>query len=465
VSALAADVDALAPLVAAVLRQLRTEASRRGGPLPSGGPAAVAQDVAAAAGGGVLPQDGVGAAHALHALVGAAVRGAADPGDPRCAGHLHCPPLAVAVAAEVAAVALNQSLDSWDQAPAASALEGHVIGALAALVGYDPDEAAGVLTSGGSESNLMGLLLARDAAAGYDVARAGVAAGGGRLRVLCSAVAHFSVRRAAALLGLGEDAVVSVPVDAAHRMLPAALREALATLDGVPAAVVATAGTTDLGAIDALPEIAAITREHGAWLHVDAAYGGGALFSDRLAPLLAGVAQADSTALDLHKLGWQPIPAGVFLARTAAAFGPLERRVAYLNPADDEAAGYASLLGRSLRTTRRADALKIAVTMRALGRGGLGALVDACHDLARHAARAIAADPALELTAEPVLTSVVFRHRFADNAELRRRLLEKGAAVIGRTELDGRVHLKLTLLNPYATTADLDALIALVAAG
>ena len=177
-----------------------------------------------------------------------------------------------------------------------------------------------------------------------------------------------------------------------------------------------------------------------------------------------GLAQADSIGMDLHKLGWQPVAAGVLLVRDRALLAPLQRRVAYLNAADDEAAGYPSMLGRSLRTTRRADALKLAVSLRALGRDGLGALVDACHDLARHAAATIAAHPRLELDAEPVLTSVVFGYRAGDdvNAALRRRLLREGRAVVGRTEDAGRVRLKLTLLNPHARPADVDALLAAI---
>jgi L-2,4-diaminobutyrate decarboxylase len=268
-------------------------------------------------------------------------------------------------------------------------------------------------------------------------------------------------------------------------MDPAALADRLAATVRaglIPAAVVATAGSTDFGGVDPLPAIVEACAEYGVWCHVDAAYGAGALFSDRLAPLLDGLHRADSVALDLHKLGWQPVAAGAFLTARAAALRPLARRVAYLNPADDEAAGYPSLLGHSLRTTRRVDAFKMAVTFRALGRRGLGRLVDACHDLARHAATRIAADPRLELAADPVLTTVVFRYRAEGdsaartgprrvgpdrlNAALRRRLLAGGTAVVGRTEVGGAVWLKLTLLNPHATAADVDALLdAVIRAG
>ncbi|PZG09635.1 pyridoxal phosphate-dependent decarboxylase family protein, partial [Nonomuraea aridisoli] len=418
----------------------------------------------------------------LGRLVGVLAYGSADPADPACAAHLHCPPLAVAVAADLAVSALNPSLDSWDQAPAATEMEKLLVAELAELAGY-PEEAAGVVTSGGTESNLMGLMLARDhvlgAATGLPIQLSGVPATGPRPRIFASAAAHFSVRRAAALLGLGEDAVVPIPVDRELRMLPdalvAALRDSTTRPSERPVAVVATAGTTDTGAIDPLETCARLAAEHGAWLHVDAAYGGGALLSDRLAPLLAGIELADSISLDWHKLGWQPAAAGVFLVRRAETYRSLARRAAYLNPEDDEEAGYTSLLGRSLRTTRRADAFKIAVTLRTLGRDGLGRLVDACHDVAREAATAVRAHPRLELHADPVLTALLFRYLPADpahadqvNAGLRRRLLREGRAVVGRTELPGegpgRIRLKLTLLNPYTTAEEVERLLHAVAA-
>ncbi|TMR99940.1 aspartate aminotransferase family protein [Nonomuraea basaltis] len=465
---------ALEPMLRTVLAALAEGSARRDGPIPAGTPGAlftrVARTLAEAAGDDALRR--------LTELVAA---GSADPADPNCAAHLHCPPLAVAVAADLAISALNPSQDSWDQAPATTALETLLLSELAELVGY-PSTAAGVLTSGGTESNLMGLMLARDRvlgrATGRRIERCGLPANPPQARIFASAAAHFSVRRAAALLGLGEDAVVTVPVDRELRMKPEGLATALRECvrrGELPMAVVATAGTTDTGAIDPLDACAALAAEHGAWSHVDAAYGGGALLSDRLAPLLAGIERADSVSLDWHKLGWQPAAAGVFLVRQAEAYASLARRAAYLNPADDEDAGYASLLGNSLRTTRRPDAFKIAVTLATLGRDGLGRLVDACHDLARAGAAAVRAHPRLDLHADPVLTAFLFRYVPADpapadrvNAGLRRRLLREGRAVVGRTELPGegpgRVRLKLTLLNPYTTTAEVERLVRLVAA-
>ncbi|OIV36449.1 aspartate aminotransferase family protein [Mangrovactinospora gilvigrisea] len=459
---------ALAPHLGTVLDALAAGAATRNGPLPAGGPAAVAEAL-----GRVLAD--TGGADPLRTLTTALAAHSVDPLHPDCAAHLHCPPLAVAVAADLAASAVNASLDSWDQAPAAIEIENDVLRSLAGLVGYGP-RAAGVLTTGGTESNLMGLLLARDSAPDHHRAT--------RTAVFASTAAHFSVARNASLLGLPPAAVHLVPTDDRHRMDPAALHAALrahrartpAGEGAGPSVVVATAGTTDLGAVDPLRALAETAHAHGASLHVDAAYGGGALFSERLRPLLDGLPLADTIALDLHKLGWQPVPAGVFLARDAARFDPLEARVAYLNAQDDEDEGYLSPLGRSLRTTRRADAFKLAVTLRALGRDGLGRLVDRCHDLARHAAARIAATPGLELTAEPVLTTVVFRctdprldasATDEANARARRALLAAGRAVVGRTELGpgpGAIRLKLTLLNPHTTEERLDALVDAVAA-
>ena len=151
----------LAELVGLSLDALAAGRAARGGPVPAGDPAEVARAVDTALGGDVLPRHGVGDAAALTALVTAVAAGSADPADPACAAHLHCPPLPVAVAADLAASALNQSLDSWDQAPAATELEERVVRALAALAGLPAG--TGVVTTGGTASTYTALLLPRDA--------------------------------------------------------------------------------------------------------------------------------------------------------------------------------------------------------------------------------------------------------------------------------------------------------------
>ncbi|TQK43836.1 L-2,4-diaminobutyrate decarboxylase [Streptomyces sp. SLBN-118] len=435
--------DALRPLLAVVLDALGDGAAARGGPLPGGGPQAVAARVREAVE-PVLPDHGTGADEALRTLVRTLAHGAADPANPLCAAHLHTSPLALAVAADLAASALNPSLDSWDQAPAASELEALVSRALAAEVyprHQDPDA---LVTTGGTESNLLGLLLARERH--------------GALQVICGAAAHHSLHRAAWLLGLPEP--VTVPSPAGVLDL-AALDEALTDLPG-PRLVAATAGTTDTGRIDPLPEIADLCDRHGAELHIDAAYGGPLLYSEQHRTKLNGLDRAHSVTLDLHKLGWQPVAAGLLAVPDRTLLAPLAVRADYLNADDDTEAGLPDLLGRSLRTTRRPDILKIAVTLRALGRTGLAALVDRTCAAAGQLADLIEKQPQLELYEHPTLTTVLFRPAAAGDeqtAAIRRALLTKGRAVLGRARADGRLWLKATLLNPHATPGDLTALI------
>ncbi|MGW3357795.1 pyridoxal phosphate-dependent decarboxylase family protein [Streptomyces bungoensis] len=419
---------ALRPLLDTVLDALTSGARARGGPLPAGGPQAVTARLTDALG-DVLPEHGD--PDALRTLVHALAEGAADPADPLCAGHLHSPPLAVATAADLAVSALNPSLDSWDQAPGASALEAEVTRALARQIGL----ADALATTGGSESNHLALLLARETH-------------GGSVQLVCGANAHHSLPRAAWLLGLPDPVVVPAP---RGTLDPAALDAALTALPG-PHLVAATAGTTDAGLIDPLPEIAGLCTAHGARLHIDAAYGAGLAFSDRHREKLAGLQAAHTVTLDLHKLGWQPAAAGLLAVARPRDLAALHHRADYLNAEDDTDAGLPDLLGRSLRTTRRPDLLKAAVTLRTLGRAGLGALVDQVCARAREFAELVSEHPGFDLYDRPTISTVCFRPAGASDdtvAALRRRLLHEGRAVLGRARLDGRLWLKATLLNPH----------------
>ncbi|CAM5440477.1 pyridoxal phosphate-dependent decarboxylase family protein [Streptomyces griseomycini] len=434
----------LRPLLDTVLGALRTGARARGGPLPAGGPDAVTAAVRDAVG-DVLPDQGD--PDALRTLVHAFAQGAADPAHPLCAAHLHCPPLAVAAAADLAASVLNPSLDSWDQAPAASALETLLTRALARETGH----ADGLVTTGGTEANQLAVLLAREAH-------------GGTVRLVHGANAHHSLPRAAWLLGLPEPVAVPAP---AGVLDPVALDDALTRLPGPRGRVLvaATAGTTDAGLIDPLPDIAARCAAHGARLHVDAAYGGPLLFSDRHRSRLTGLDAAHTVTLDLHKLGWQPVPAGLLTVRDAHDLSALHHRADYLNADDDTEAGLPDLLGRSLRTTRRPDVLKLAVTLRTLGRTGLGALVDRVCAHAREFADLVHDDPRFDLHDRPVISTVLFRPAHAADtavAAVRRHLLTAGRAVLGRARADGRLWLKATFLNPATRPDDLTALLTLV---
>jgi L-2,4-diaminobutyrate decarboxylase len=396
---------------------------------------------------------------------------------PNTAAHLHSPPLLAALAAEVVISALNQSLDSFDQGPVATMLEQKFVQWLASEAELPPGS-GGTFTAGGTQSNFMGLLLARDAFLKSRFQRLaqkqGLPPEAARMRVLCSEVAHFTVEKSAAQLGLGTDAVVRVAVDEAFRMRPESLRRALDGMrdqDLLPFAIVATAGTTDFGSVDPLPEVAVLAQSVEAWLHVDAAYGGALLFSPRHRDKLQGIALADSLSLDFHKLFWQPIPAGAFLLRDAGHFKLFELHADYLNPETHEAQGIPDLVTKSLLTSRRFDVLKPWLSFQFLGRRKLGAMIDRTIALAVCAADAVRQNSSLQLVHGASLSTVVFRYLPTRpgvesdglNAALRQRLFDHGIAVIGHTRVSGGQCLKLTCMNPAVSDWQLQDLISTIA--
>ncbi|WP_435152399.1 pyridoxal phosphate-dependent decarboxylase family protein [Haladaptatus sp. DFWS20] len=414
----------------------------------------------------IIPDAGEGLEDALES-VEPVLRNSVGVSNPQCLAHLHCPPMISGLAAEAMLSATNQSMDSWDQSPAATLLENRMVEELCGLFGYDED-GDGVFTSGGTQSNFMGLLLAREWFAkerfGTDVQRSGLPHRAKAMRILCSEEAHFTAEQAAAHLGLGENAVITVETNDDREMCPDALDRTLAELDErelLPFALVGTAGTTDFGSIDPLSELADRADEHDLWFHVDAAYGGALALSDRHRGLLSGIDRADSLSVDFHKLFYQPISCGAFLLRDGSQYEHIARNASYLNPEGDSAP---NLVAKSVQTTRRFDALKPFVSFQALGRDGFGALVDGTIALADYVAALLSEHPSFELLAEPTINAVVFRYRPATemdddrlswlNEAIRESLLREGEAVVARTEVDDITALKFTLLNPRTTLTD-----------
>lgn len=398
---------------------------------------------------------------------------------PQCVAHLHCPSLVVSQAAEVLINATNQSMDSWDQSPSATIIEMKLIEWLRTQVGYQSGD-AGVFTSGGTQSNLMGLMLARDAffaRQGHSIQQDGLVGNLKKIKVFCSENAHFSVQKNMALLGLGYQCVTLVKTDRFARMDLNDLAEkvALAKANGEQIlAIVATAGTTDAGAIDPLRAIATLAAEHQIWVHVDAAWGGALLLSEKYRDYLDGIELVDSITLDFHKQFFQTISCGAFLLKEARHYELMRYQAAYLNSEFDEAQGVPNLVSKSLQTTRRFDALKLWMGLEALGQQQYAAIIDHGVTLAQQVAQYVDEHASLELVMQPQLASVLFRFRpqqlaTSDDATialLNQRigdaLLESGRANVGVTEFNGVTCLKLTLLNPTVSLDDVKVLLDLV---
>ncbi|MBP1240983.1 L-2,4-diaminobutyrate decarboxylase [Frigoribacterium sp. PvP120] len=412
---------------------------------------------------------------------------------PAYQSHLNCPVALPAVAAEAVLAAVNPSVDTYDQSTVGTLVERRLIAWTAERAGLPADTADGVFTSGGTQSNLHALLLARERAAGrarrHDLdeeARLRSTSGPGRrpdrrprslhevlerMVVLETDQSHFSVSTAARVLGLGPDSVVAVPTDDLGRMRPDALRvtlDALVQAGHVVVAVVATAGTTDRGCLDPLAAIADVCDDTDVWLHVDAAYGGGLLVSTTRRRLLEGVERARSVTVDFHKTFFQPVSSSALLVRDRADLEPLAWHADYLNPAG---AADPNQVDKSLQTTRRLDALKLWATLRAVGADGLGAMIDRVVELGAAATGVVRDSDDLDLIGETQLSTVLFRWRpeGLDDAEadrlvplVRRALFESGRAAVAQTVIDGRPCLKLTLLDPDTTLADVEAVLDLV---
>lgn len=409
-----------------------------------------------------------------------------------CLAHLHPPTLVVGQIAEMIIAATNQSMDSWNQSPAATYIEKDLVEWLCQLCQFETNDevqihtqtdapvdnqarhkAGGVFTSGGTQSNLMGLLLARNkfyTAKGVDVHKEGML-GQPRGIILCSDQAHFSIEKNAALLGLGVRCVEKVKSDVSGAMLMSHLQQKIEETgaDNVMA-VIATAGTTDLGAIDPLIDIANICRDQKIWLHIDAAWGGALLLSQRYRHLIEGIQAADSITLDFHKHFFLPISCGAFLLKNQQDFESIRHHSEYLNSPDDEKDNIPNLVTYSLQTTRRFDALKLWMALDLLGTKDYGVLIDNCLRTARQAAKRIENHADFVLVHQPIISSVLFYFKpkntaLSDkqlsqlNRQIAQDLLINNIANVATTQFEQCLCLKFTILNPNTQACDIDNII------
>ena len=429
-------------------------------------------------------KEGMGVQKSLDHLVEIFLNPSLKVHHPHSLAHLHCPTMVASQIAEVLINATNQSMDSWDQSPAGSIMEEHLIDWLRQKAGYG-EGTSGVFTSGGTQSNLMGVLLARDWAIAnhwknedgseWSVQRDGIPADAmKKVKVICSENAHFSVQKNMAMMGMGFQSVVTVPSNANAQMDVAALEQTLAQLktEGkIAACIVATAGTTDAGAIDDLKAIRKLADEYQAWLHVDAAWGGALLLSKDYRHFLDGIELTDSITLDFHKHFFQTISCGAFLLKEPANYRFIDYKADYLNSEYDEEHGVPNLVAKSLQTTRRFDALKLWFTVEALGEELYASMIDHGVKLTKAVEQYINDTASLEILVPSQFASVLFRivpegypAEFVDalNQNVADELFARGEANIGVTKVGDKQSLKMTTLSPIATLENVKVLLAQV---
>lgn len=414
---------------------------------------------------GELPRQGAGFAAALRAVEETVVPNSLLIPHPRYFGLMNPTPTMPSIWAETVVSALNQNLGAWSHSPVGTAVERRMIRWFCAISGL-PEGAFGTFCSGGSVANLIGLRMA--------VADRLPESLGGGLQALreppcfyVSSEAHFSFRKAAGVLGLGTNALRLVPADRRSRIDVGALRARIREDRAAglrPFAVVGIAGTTSAGAVDPLEELAEVAREHGLWYHVDAAWGSGVLLSERFRGLLRGIERADSITFDPHKWLFLPLGSGAILARDGERMrSTFETKAVYIPTDDDARTDFRSY---GIAGSRRNDALKLWISVQALGVGWYERVIDRHMELTHWLAERITDAADWEIVVPPELNILCFRYVPegvpdeevpALQDRVAEMVVQEGSSWISPTTVCGVRAIRWMALSPALTREDTEA--------
>lgn len=397
------------------------------------------------------PEQGVPFEKLLAPLEALIVSGASNRADPRYLGYVPCTPTWLSVLGEFLASAFNNNVSYGAISPGPVAMEAAVISWFAQWLGM-PADTAGLLVSGGSAANLAAIVTASEHSGGNRGAQV----------VYVSDQVHSSVPRALRVLGFDQSQVRVLATDRSLRMSPYNLERTMVAdmaAGQLPTLVIATAGTTNNGVVDPLGEIAAVTTKRGAWLHVDAAYGGFAVLTERGKVALRGIEQADSVTLDPHKWLHQPFECGAVLVRDAGHLDKAFRaKPDYLESITSAPGERSDPAHQGLQLSRADRATKIWLSVSYFGAGEFRRAIDGCLDLAEFAEQEIRRNPALELSGPRELSTLCFTRKLpeaiSDSAAmaavqfLATAALERGQCFVSATRVNERPALRMCLTNP-----------------
>jgi sulfinoalanine decarboxylase/sulfinoalanine decarboxylase/aspartate 1-decarboxylase len=367
----------------------------------------------------------------------------------------------VAVLTEMLSPLVNSSMYTYKVAGPQILVEQEMINRLLQKAGFDNGE--GMFTPGGSLSNFTAMLVARNEFCpkareeGLD---------GQKLGIYASAESHYSITKNAGMLGLGRSSVRHIEVDSEGRMVPEALESAIVADEGretKPVCIVATAGTTVRGAFDPIGEIADVAQRHGAWLHVDGAFGGTVLLSPKHRHLMKGCDRADSLAWNPHKAMGVPLTCSAVLLRKKGLLAKsLDESAEYLfQTATDEL----NPGRRSIQCGRRNDALKLWAAWRHLGDQGYARRIDRQFELANDAISIIEREPRLRLVHRPQFINICFLVVNGSAKDICDWLDRERGIRIGHGTLNDQVAFRLVCVNPDLTRADLESLFTAILEG
>lgn len=386
---------------------------------------------------------------------------------PRYMGHQVSPPAPLAVLSNLVDGLLNNGSAVYEMGMAGTAIEQLVVQEVAKAMGMEAT-AGGLLTSGGTLSNLTALLAARAVQCPDPVWTQGHQE---PLALMVSEEAHYCVDRAARIMGWGSTGIIKVPVDDHYRMrhelLPAYLAKAQAKGRRV-IAVVGSACSTSTGSFDNLEALADFCEDNGLWLHVDGAHGAGMVFSEQHKTVLNGIARADSVTMDFHKMLLTPVLATALIFRDGRhAYRTFSQQAQYLWEGQSVEEWH-NMAKRTFECTKFMIGMKVYSIMRTYGTALWEEYVDRVVNNGQKLYQLLQARQAFEAAIEPACNIVCFRYRAEEmeaedlnvlNARIRQQLLEEGQFYIVQTLLKGELYLRVTLTNPFTTTEDLSAML------
>ena len=401
---------------------------------------------------GPLPDSGMDASALLERMTPLLFEHSLFNAHPRFFGYITSSPAPIGVLGDLLAAALNQNCGAWRLSPAATEVEAQTIRWISEFIGF-PVDSGGVLVSGGNMANIVCLMAARAAKAGWDIRKDGVAGPSSRpMRIYASTEAHTWIQKAADMSGLGTSSIRWIPTDQYLRMDVAALRKQIETdraAGDVPCLVAGTAGSVSTGAIDPLREIEAICREHQAWFHVDGAYGGFAAALPDASPDLKALSLADSVAVDPHKWLYAPLEAGCALVRNVET---LHAAFAYHPPYYHFGEYATNFLDHGPQNSRGFRALKVWLAMKHIGANGYRQMIGDDIRLSRLMAEEVARHPELELATQD-LSITTFRYVPVDlrpkvgSSDAEKHLDQLNRELLDRLQRGGEVFLSNAVIN------------------
>ncbi|GAA4750762.1 pyridoxal phosphate-dependent decarboxylase family protein [Flavisolibacter ginsenosidimutans] len=375
------------------------------------------------------------------------------------------------ILADLLASAINQNVGAYTIGPSAVAMERRVIRWLNDLIGYD-ENAGGNLTSGGMMANFIGIKLGRDWTTGDTAQHEGLH---GEWAVYVSEERHVSIDKSVDAAGIGRNYLRALPTDESYRVRIDALEEAIANdkAKGIkPICIVGLAGTTNLGAVDDLEALSKIAKRENCWFHVDAAYGGGMLLSQKYPTALKGLSLADSVTIDPHKWFYAPLDAGAVLVkdhqRLTKSFGIQH---AYLTDRTNQKSERYQFYVHGFEQSKRFRSLKVWASFQHYGKEQIGEWIDQNIAQAKHLHRLAIKDGLFESAIEPPMSAICLHYKGNDltkeqskalHYEVAARMERGGKFWFASTEMKGKTWFRINPVNIHTTLETMDALYALL---